>query len=306
MKNVFLFAALFLTINIPIFAQSLTFELDKIRQIKMLESTRDDVKRILSGYKSDVAENDDEPDYSETFSSEKIDVEISYTTGDCSDDADDTDEWKVAKGKVKFIEISFNDSVKFEELILKTSDFQKEQRYADREDDFVYHDKDKGIAFIVDEDGINEIHLFPVKKQSTLLCKNEEAENFKTFYSKESYFGDVELKDRVIISCAPAYVSDLTLSATEITASCSALDSVENKNCSNSPRLINVSTVANDPEDDTLVYHYTVSGGRIVGTGKDVMWDLADVKPGKYTITAGVDDGCGICGETKTKEVVVK
>ena len=98
------------------FAQSLTFNLDKIKQIEMLESTRDDVKRILSGYK---AENDDEPDYSETFSSEKIDVEITYTTGDCSDDADDTDEWKVAKGKVKFIEISFNDPVNFEELILQ-------------------------------------------------------------------------------------------------------------------------------------------------------------------------------------------
>jgi hypothetical protein len=55
-----------------------------------------------------------------------------------------------------------------------------------------------------------------------------------------------------------------------------------------------------------LLYVYKVSGGRIVGTGKDVMWDLADAKPGIYTITAGVDDGCGICGETKTKEITVK
>ena len=159
---------------------------------------------------------------------------------------------------------------------------------------------------MVDEDGINEIHLFPVKKQSSLLCKNEEAENLKTFYSKESYFGDSELKNRFIISCAPAYVADLTLSATEITASCSALDSVENKNCSNSPIIINVSTLANDPEGDTLVYHYAVSGGIIVGTGKDVMWDLADAKPGKYTIIAGVDDGCGNLRRNENKEVVVK
>ena len=34
-------------------------------------------------------------------------------------------------------------------------------------------------------------------------------------------------------------------------------------------------------------------------------WDLSDVVPGQYTITAGVDDGCGICGKTKTKEVTV-
>ena len=193
------FASLFFIslMCVSAFAQSLTFELDKIRQIKMLESTRDDVKRILSGYKSDVAENDDEPDYSETFSSEKLDIEVSYTTGDCSDDADDTDEWKVAKGRVKFIEISFNDSVKFEELLLNASDFQKEQRYANIEDDFVYHDKDKGIAFIVDEDGIGTIHLFPVKKQSSLLCKNEEAEEPQNFLFKRKLFWRFRTKRQI-------------------------------------------------------------------------------------------------------------
>ena len=191
MKNISLFAALLLTINITAFAQSLAFELDRIRQIKLLESSRDDVRRILYDYKLDSAEKDDEPSYSQDFSSEKLDIEISYTTGDCSDDADDTDEWKVAKGKVKFIEISFNDSVKFDELLLNASDFQKEQRYANIEGDFVYHDKEKGIAFMINEGEISAIHLFPVKKQSSLLCKNEEAENLTTFYSKESYLRSV-------------------------------------------------------------------------------------------------------------------
>ena len=33
---------------------------------------------------------------------------------------------------------------------------------------------------------------------------------------------------------------------------------------------------------------------------------MSGVRPGSYTITAGVDDGCGICGETKTQTVEVK
>lgn len=291
------------------FAQSLSFELDKIRQIKLLESTRDDVKRILSSYKSDDAEKDDEPDYSETFSSENIDIEISYTTGDCSDEADDTDEWKVAKGKVKFIEISFTDSVKFEDLQFYVSNFRKEQYYANKENEFVYHNKELGIAFVVNEGEIETIRLLPANKQSSLLCKNEEAEEFKQFYSNESYFTVPKLEDRVweVKEYGRSGVADITLSANEITVSCSALGSADNKNCSNSPRIIFVSTKSFDPENDNyVVFEYIVSGGRIVGKGKDVMWDLSDAKPGVYKISAGVDDGCGICSEMMTKEIVVK
>ena len=60
-----------------------------------------------------------------------------------------------------------------------------------------------------------------------------------------------------------------------------------------------------DPENDVLTYNYTVSGGRIVGTGANVSWDLSGLCPGTYTIVAGVDDGCGLCGKTQTKTVNV-
>ena len=309
MKNIFLFAILFLIINITAFSQTLSFELDKIREIKLLESTREDVRRILTDYKSDE-ESEDDPGGSETFSSEKIDVKISYTSGDCSDDADDTDEWNVPQGKVKSVEISFNDSVKPEDLDYNISSLKKEQKYANVDDEFVYHDKKSGIAFFVyeddDEKTIDEIRILPDSKQSSSLCKNEEAEGLKNFYSNDSYFINPKLEDRVLEADVPAYVTELTLSEYEIDVSCSAVDKKRHKNCSNSPRIISVSTTAFDSENDTLVYNYHVTGGRIVGEGKNVIWDLADVKPGKYTITAGVDDGCGICGETKTKEVVVR
>jgi hypothetical protein len=69
--------------------------------------------------------------------------------------------------------------------------------------------------------------------------------------------------------------------------------------------LIDVKTVATDPENDPLTYSYVVSGGRIIGEGSKVMWDLSGVEPGTYKITAGVDDGCGICGKTVTKVIEV-
>ena len=305
MKIFFLFAFLFLTMNITAFAQSLSFELDKIRQIKMLESTRDDIKRILLGYKSD--DENDESDFSQTFSSEKMEVEISYTTGDCSDKAAEMDEWNIPKGKVKLIEITFTDSVTLEDLQLDLSDFKKEQKYSNVKDEFAYYTMDLGIVIYVTASEVKTFLIFPALKKSSLLCKNrknEDAKKLRKGYSIKSFFLFPKLEDR--IKGGPANVTELTLSEYEIAVSCLSVDSEQTKNCSNSPRIVSVSTTASDPENDQFVYRYSVSGGKIIGTGKDVMWDLTGVKPGKYTIAAGVDDGCGICGETKTKEVIVK
>jgi hypothetical protein len=69
---------------------------------------------------------------------------------------------------------------------------------------------------------------------------------------------------------------------------------------------VQVTTTAIDPEKDVIKYYYTVSGGRIIGQGAKVFWDLTGIAPGTYTITAGVEDGCGICGQTETGRITVK
>lgn len=69
--------------------------------------------------------------------------------------------------------------------------------------------------------------------------------------------------------------------------------------------LVEVTTKAEDPEGDVMTYHYTISGGRIVGQGSRVYWDLNGTRPGTYIITAAVDDGCGICGRRMTQNVTV-
>jgi hypothetical protein len=288
------------------FAQSRLPEFNKAKEIKMLESTHEDVKKILADFKLDNEDkNEDEQSSSQDFSTENADIEITYSSGGCSDDADNTDEWNVGKGKVTFVEISFNEPFRFKKLKYDVSSFRKEQKYANVEDLYVYHNKDLGIAFEVNDGKIETIHLFPTNSYYSSLCENEETEELKEFYSKESYFRNSELEDRVQDSGHyPANVTNLALSSSEIIIGCS--NAAENKKCSEDSTEISVTTTAIDSENDVLTYNYFVSGGNIVGEGAKVVWDLSGVGPGTYTITAGVDDGCGLCGQTQTQTVVVK
>jgi len=56
---------------------------------------------------------------------------------------------------------------------------------------------------------------------------------------------------------------------------------------------IQVSAVANDPDDDPLTYSWNPSGGRIRGTGASVKFDTSGLTPGQYSIAGRVDDGRG-------------
>ncbi len=94
------------------------------------------------------------------------------------------------------------------------------------------------------------------------------------------------------------------MSQTTITVGCPP-GQVSESGCTDN-RTVDVATSASDPENDVLTYNYTVSGGRVVGSGANVQWDLSNASPGTYTITTGVDDGCGVCGKTNTQTVTVK
>lgn len=103
----------------------------------------------------------------------------------------------------------------------------------------------------------------------------------------------------------PPNIDSVTISDTVITLPCPPGKRSRSNSC-NDDRTVSVATKASDPENDVLTYNYTVSGGRIVGQGANVQWDLSNAQPGTYTITTGVDDGCGVCGKTDTKTIEVK
>jgi hypothetical protein len=102
-----------------------------------------------------------------------------------------------------------------------------------------------------------------------------------------------------------ANVTAVTLSDTTVTLPCPAGTRPKEGTACNDSTSVSVATTAVDPENDVLTYNYTVSGGRIVGTGANVSWDVAGLQPGTYTVTAGVDDGCGLCGKTETKTITI-
>lgn len=100
-------------------------------------------------------------------------------------------------------------------------------------------------------------------------------------------------------------INSLELSDTTIKLPCAAGERPKEGEVCSDDQTINVRTNATDPENDVLTYNYTVSGGRIVGQGSNVSWDLSGVNEGTYTITATIDDGCGVCAEPKTETVTV-
>lgn len=102
-----------------------------------------------------------------------------------------------------------------------------------------------------------------------------------------------------------ADVTNLTVSEASVNPPCPPGQRPRAGQACSNDQTVNVTTTAVDPENDVLTYNYTVSGGRIVGQGANVSWDLTGAQPGTYTITAGVDDGCGVCGKTQTRTITV-
>jgi len=105
------------------------------------------------------------------------------------------------------------------------------------------------------------------------------------------------IKPRIIREYAPDVIN-VTLSRNEVVGSCPT----NQKLCSDR-KGIGIYTEVSNPENDVITYVYKVSGGKIIGEGSTVVWDLSGEKPGTYTITAGVDNSCGVCGRTLSKEV---
>jgi hypothetical protein len=293
------------------FAQTPLAGFEKAREIKLLESTRNDVKRILVDYESD---DSDYEDSEWRFSNENVEIEVSFSSGDCSDD--DNEYWNVAKDVATKIEITFENDIKVEDFKFDFSNFTKEEmgedyfntlvyqkvKAGENPESYIYQNENSGIIFKISDEEIDEIILIPSKNRAASLCKNEKTEKI---LSKERRLIDSVLRDEVcILRNLPGYVEDLVLSADEIIDGCR--DAAKDKACAGGSRKILIKTIATDPENDVLTYNYEVSAGTIVGQGAKVVWDLTGVPPGTYTITSWVDDGCGNCGTNKTQTVVVK
>lgn len=284
------------------FAQDSLPELEIAREIKLLKSTESDVKIIMSEFDSDE-EDDEEENYNQKFSSDKATVRVSYSTGDCSEDAgiQNYPKWNVPKMTATKIVIRFHETMKLKDLGLKLSNFKKKLENEDDEDSeyYIYYDEKAGITILTDSGEVEKIILHPPKKQINNLCRDEENDS-ELFSSKVSFVDSIVRSDEYcLLRNNPSNVTNLDLQ-TKASSDCKDGD------CLNAKKEILVKTTAVDPENDVLTYNYTVTGGAINGVGSKVIWNLTGVQPGIYAITAGSDDSCGICGETKSRKILVK
>lgn len=182
------------------------------------------------------------------------------------------------------------------------SNFKKEVEDEDLYESYLYLNEKSGVVFQIDGGEVRKVIFYPNESSKRLLCRNE---NTSEVFSNRKRLVDFVLENEPI-SCGvntSANVTDVYLSATEVFSSCNNLNDI---NCLDGNAKIFVLTLAEDLENDVLVYDYKVSGGKILGAGDKISWDLSGVPAGKYTITAGVDDGTGVTGKTITKTVVVK
>ena len=58
-------------------------------------------------------------------------------------------------------------------------------------------------------------------------------------------------------------------------------------------RSVDVAASYTDADNDTLLYTWSVNGGKLSGEGRTVSWDLSGLQAGTYTATVSVNDGNG-------------
>lgn len=266
------------------FSQKKFPELEKIKKIKIFESNQKDVQKLLPKYIDDESVKA----FSQVISADIGYLTITFSEGNCGED----EYWNVKKGLVTGVGISNFDEVKVKDLGFDLKNFKKEIKDKEFPEEINYHDEKKGIFIRTDDGEVEEIVFYPPKSKKGFLCTNEN--------TAEIISGKERLVDTVrVIVCIlinkPPVINKVILSESEVFA-----------NDKDEKLIVPIRVHATDPENDVLAYEYKVSGGKIIGEGATVDWDLTNVKPGIYTITVGVDDGAGVLALRKSKTVLVK
>ena len=108
----------------------------------------------------------------------------------------------------------------------------------------------------------------------------------------QAFAGRRNRREEAVLPNRPPVISSFAASTASIILPCPP--GTSSPSCPTAPSMsVSLTTVATDPDGDTLLYTYSTTGGRITGDGPNVTWDLSGVAAGTYTSTVEVDDGCG-------------
>lgn len=265
------------------YSQSPPDVISRAQKISLLRSSRSEVRDLFWDYDQDIL---DTSGGSDTFSKDDVSVTVYYSSGGCSE-YDDI--WDIHEGVAIKIEVSTEEPQPAKAFGLSMSTLEKERAYSDAPKSLVFFSKDKSLAIEMDDEKVQKIILLPSKTTKHHLCDTDAAARF----SAKNWFGDSKLTDRRRSNedLAPAILS-VELNSTVLPVFASNKD-------------VRVAVSASYHDDDVITYIYNVSGGKIIGKGPNVTWRLDGLPRGTYTITVGVDDGCGVCGKTNTQTVTI-
>jgi hypothetical protein len=124
-------------------------------------------------------------------------------------------------------------------------------------------------------------------------------------FGAQLWIGHRNKREPAVLPNQPPVISSFTASASSITLPCPPDMHSRGGACPTAASsTVQLTTTASDPDGDTLLYTYSVTGGRVTGDGANVSWDLSGVGPGTYTASVEVDDGCG-CITAATTTVTI-
>jgi len=122
-------------------------------------------------------------------------------------------------------------------------------------------------------------------------------------FGAQLWVGHRNKREPAVLPNQPPVISSFAASRTTVTLPCPPGQT--SGTCpTTADASLGLTTTASDPDGDTLLYSYTVTGGRVTGEGANVTWDLSGVNPGTYTATVEVDDGCGCITSSQTTVTV--
>ena len=201
MKKFFILIIIGLAMGNYIFAQSPLVELDKVKEIKLLESTREDAVKLLAADSLDFSDSSDFH-YLKFFTNNAV-IKISYSSGKCSDESED---WNVLERKITKVVVIPKDSIQIKDVGIDYSKFRREKIWGSIKNDYVYHDKIAGIAITTIGDRVETIYFSPLRKDYSLLCDKEEV---KKYYSSKKWNRYSESKNAILDPNYPANVTNL-------------------------------------------------------------------------------------------------
>jgi hypothetical protein len=269
-------------------AQTFVEDLEKIKQIRLLVDTKAEVDALLTADTGFLFNN--------RYSRLNSHLTVYFSEGHCPNEREHAvseNDWEVPKGKAVLLVLRPKSEMRIAEAGINYSAFRREKAERSSPFDQVYFfvDKKKGIGISTWDKKLDSVFLFPSESSNPLLCKQKEVQEY---YASDKWVRRSKSlhapNNNGIYYSTPANVVALALDTTDLSRH----------------RRVRVETTAVDKENEPITYRYVLSGGKIVGDGAKVVWDLAGVAPGTYSIIAGADDGDGAGGKYIKRTIVVE